>query len=69
MTDRMERVKRLLRSGEVCALRDFYGDALANGRNDVSTLRRRGWDIEAWLVSHEAEAPAHKHYRLRTLPL
>lgn len=69
MSDRIERVKTKLRSGEVCALRDFYGDALANGRNDIGTLRRRGWDIEAWLARHDAEAPQHKHYRLRRLPL
>ena len=68
MTGRLARVKAALRSGEVCALADLYGDFLANGRNDLSMLRReRGWGIDSWWTVHE-EGPAHCHYRLTDDP-
>lgn len=67
MTGRMDRVKAALRSGEVCALTDLYGDFLSNGRNDISKLKARGWGITAWWTAHE-EGPAHKHYRLTLDP-
>lgn len=63
MTGRMERVKEALRTREeICSLSDLYANALSNGRNDVSTLRSRGWVIEcSW---HKHGKDAHKHYRL-----
>ena len=64
----MDRVKAALRDqDELCSLDDLYGNYLANGRNDISTLRRRGWLIESWLVAHQ-EGPVHKHYHLRRDP-
>lgn len=65
---RMERVKAALRDKpELCALDDLYGNYLANGRNDISTLKRRGWLIESWLVAHQ-DGPVHKHYRTKRDP-
>jgi hypothetical protein len=65
-TGRMERVQTALRTKrELCALDDLYGAALANGRNDLSTLANKfGWQIDSWRVSH-GEGPSHKHYRLK----
>lgn len=60
---RLDRVKRALRRGVVCSIADLYGDFLANGRNDVSDLRKKGWDIEATWEQH-GKTMAHKHYRL-----
>lgn len=64
VTGRLERVKTLLRTREeLCALDDLYGAALANGRNDISTLcLKRGWVIKKWNASHDRET--HKHYQL-----
>jgi hypothetical protein len=65
VTGRMERVRQLLRTrDEICSLAALYGDALANGRNDISTLRRAGWEIVCAYRLHEPGAPAHTHYRL-----
>lgn len=65
---RMPRVKALLRTGEeICSLSAFYGDTLANARNDVSTLILRDkWPIEKWWTAHGRAA--HCHYRLRLAP-
>ena len=65
----MECMRALLRTrAEICSLASLYGDALSNGRNDVSTLRSRGWDGDADFAAHEAGHPAHCHYRLRAEP-
>jgi len=60
----MERVRAALRTKtELCSLSDLYGDALANGRNDLSELRRVfGWEIRTTRASHGAQS--HVHYQL-----
>ena len=64
MRGRMERVKAALRSAsELCSLDDLYGDALSNGRNDISTLKARGWLIDSRWTAH-GDGETHKHYWL-----
>jgi hypothetical protein len=60
----MERVRTALRTkAELCSLSDLYGDALANGRNDISTLSREfGWDIRTSRTAHGQQS--HVHYQL-----
>lgn len=68
MRGRMERVKAALRAApELCSLDDFYNSALSNGRNDISTLKERGWIIDSCWVRH-GEGEAHCHYWLVTDP-
>lgn len=67
MTERMSRVQELLRTtAEICSMSDLYANALANGRNDIATLRSRGWVIDKHWTSHGVEA--HVHYTLRSAP-
>lgn len=64
MNGRLERTKATLRSNpEVCSLSDFYGNYLSNARNDVGTLKRRGWVIESRWTAH-GDTSAHCHYSL-----
>jgi hypothetical protein len=65
---RMERVQHTLKTvDDVCSLADLYANALSNGRNDISELRRRGWIIDKYPTSH-GDGPNHTHYRLVSAP-
>lgn len=65
VSGRLARTKHALRTKtELCSLVDLYGDALANGRNDISHLiRKRGWGIAKRDVRHEG-GEWHTHYAL-----
>ncbi len=63
-TGRMQRVKAALRTrDELCAMSDLYAAALANGRNDLSTLEREfKWEIKKTWATHDQAH--HRHYQL-----
>lgn len=60
---RLEAVKKALRRGEVCSFADLYSNFLSNGRNDISNLKRSGWEINSFWTAH-GNTGSHCHYKL-----
>jgi len=65
----MDKVKKALRAGEVCSFADLYSNFLSNGRNDISELKRKGWEISSFWTAHAAGGSSHCHYKLIREPV